>query len=207
MEFVLASHNQKKLAELRQILVGQGISIDLLPPDAPEPEENGQSFRENALIKARAACTLTGKPAIADDSGLCVDALDGAPGIHSARYCQGTDADRNKKLLFQMRNVPDGKRGARFVSAVACVFPDGQELIVQGECAGQIQRQTSGAGGFGYDPIFYVPEQGCSFAQLPAQVKNQISHRGQALNALAAELTDLWQKKQEKQGEQGEKKC
>ena len=188
MEFVLASHNRKKLAELRDILSMLSISVQPLPEHAPEPVEDGESFEENALIKARAACRLTGKPALADDSGLCVDALGGAPGVYSARYCAGTDTDRTQFLLRNMETVPDGQRTARFVSAVACVFPDGTEFTVRGECEGVIARSMLGAGGFGYDPVFYVPEYNCTFGELPQEVKNQISHRARALGACCEKL-------------------
>ena len=134
MEFVIASHNQKKIREIAAILGTLGISFEPLPGGAPEPEETGPTFEENALIKARAACALTGKPAIADDSGLAVDALGGAPGIYSARYCEGSDLDRNAFLLRSMEGIPDGRRQARFVSAVACAFPNGDALTVRGEC-------------------------------------------------------------------------
>lgn len=193
MKFVLASRNPKKLQELQDILKFNGIEILPLPEDAPEPEENGASFEENALIKARSACAHTGLPALADDSGLCVDALDGAPGIRSARYCEGTDADRNALLLHRLASVPDEDRGARFVCAIACVFPDGREITVDGMCEGKILRQASGSGGFGYDPLFYVPEFQCTFAELPAQIKNKISHRAIALDALAERISDtVW---------------
>ncbi len=190
MEFVLASHNGKKLAELREILCARGIAVQPLPEGAPEPDEDGDSFEANALIKARAACRLTGKPALADDSGLCVDALGGAPGVHSARYCAGTDADRTQLLLHNLEGVPDGQRTARFVSAVACVFPDGIEFTVRGACEGVITHTVRGAGGFGYDPVFYVPEYDCTFGELPQDVKNRISHRARALQAFRDKLAE-----------------
>ncbi len=188
MEFVLASHNAKKCNEVQEILMGNEIQVRLLPENAPEPIEDGASFAENALIKARAACALLGMPALADDSGLCVDALDGAPGIYSARYCDGTDADRNALLLRNMEHVADANRMARFVCAIACVFPDGREFTVQGMCEGKILRDTHGAGGFGYDPLFYVESYDCTFGELPAQIKNKISHRANALAALQERL-------------------
>lgn len=186
MRFVLASHNQKKLRELGDILGALGIEVVPLPEGAPEPEENGQTFEENACIKARAAAALTGLPAVADDSGLCVDALDGAPGIYSARYCEGTDADRNAFLLTNMAGQEN--RTCRFVCAIACVQPDGAEFTVRGECEGQLLQECQGTGGFGYDPLFYVPAYGCTFGELPQEVKNQISHRAQALKRLAERL-------------------
>ncbi len=192
MEFVVASHNPKKLREMEAILGALGISFAPLPEGAPEPEENGLSFEENARIKARAACGFTGKPAIADDSGLCVDALDGAPGIYSARYCEGTDEDRNAFLLRQMEGVPDGRRQARFVSAIAAAFPNGDELTVRGECPGEILRGAQGAGGFGYDPLFWDAAHGCTFAQLPAEVKDRISHRARALQKMKQALGEYY---------------
>ncbi|MGM9613005.1 MAG: RdgB/HAM1 family non-canonical purine NTP pyrophosphatase [Butyricicoccus sp.] len=188
MKFVLASHNKKKLRELSDILAGLGVEIVLLPADAPEPTEDGETFEENAHIKARAAAEFTGLPAVADDSGLCVDALDGAPGVWSARYSGGGDEENNAKLLREMEAVPDGKRTARFVCAIACVLPDGREFTVRGACEGVITRALSGDGGFGYDPLFYVPEYGCTFGVLPADVKNRISHRAKALAAFAETL-------------------
>ena len=177
MQFVLASHNQKKLKELSTILNGLGIEVIPLPEDAPEPEENGKTFEENARIKALAAHQYTGLPAIADDSGLAVDALSGAPGVYSARYCSGSDADRNLFLLKNMEHVDECERQARFVCAICCILADGQEIVVRGECEGEILTEQHGTGGFGYDPLFYVREYDCTFAELPAEVKNRISHR------------------------------
>lgn len=212
MEFVLASHNAKKLAELRDILSVLGISVSALPDGAPEPIEDGGTFEANALIKARAACALTGKPALADDSGLCVDALQGAPGVYSARYGSAEyfayaekhglkvgleplppHADgqaRTLRLLRNMAAVPDGKRQAQFVSAVACVFPDGREFTVRGACEGEIARRMHGAGGFGYDPVFYVPAYGMTFGELAPADKNRISHRGIALRKCCEKLKE-----------------
>ncbi len=192
MEFVIASHNQKKIREIAAILGTLGISFEPLPGGAPEPEETGPTFEENALIKARAACALTGKPAIADDSGLAVDALGGAPGIYSARYCEGSDLDRNAFLLRSMEGIPDGRRQARFVSAVACAFPNGDALTVRGECGGEILREAYGAGGFGYDPLFWYPPAGCTFAELPAEEKNRVSHRARALQKMKQALGEYY---------------
>lgn len=192
MEFVIASHNQKKIREIAAILGTLGISFEPLPGGAPEPEETGPTFEENALIKARAACALTGKPAIADDSGLAVDALGGAPGIYSARYCEGSDLDRNAFLLRSMEGIPDGRRQARFVSAVACAFPNGEALTVRGECGGEILREAHGAGGFGYDPLFWYPPAGCTFAELPAEEKNRVSHRARALQKMKQALGEYY---------------
>ncbi len=192
MEFVIASHNQKKIREIAAILGTLGISFEPLPGGAPEPEETGPTFEENALIKARAACALTGKPAIADDSGLAVDALGGAPGIYSARYCEGSDLDRNAFLLRSMEGIPDGRRQAWFVSAVACAFPNGDALTVRGECGGEILREAHGAGGFGYDPLFWYPPAGCTFAELPAEEKNRVSHRARALQKMKQALGEYY---------------
>ena len=186
MQFVLASHNKKKMAEMAAILSGLDIEVVPLPENAPEPEENGVTFEENAMIKAKSAADFTGLPAIADDSGLCVDALGGAPGIYSARYCEGTDRDRNTLLLQNMSDKDD--RTCRFVCAIACVLPDGGTLTVRGECEGELLRESHGEGGFGYDPLFYVPAYGCTFGELPPETKNQISHRGRALRKLREEL-------------------
>lgn len=186
MKFVLASHNQKKLKELQQIIGELGMEIIPLPENAPEPEENGATFAENARIKAKSAAAFTGLPALADDSGLCVDALDGAPGIYSARYCEGSDADRNALLLRNMTGKTN--RSAHFVCCIACVWPDGTSLTVDGACEGEIAESLSGAGGFGYDPLFYVPAYGCTFGELDGDVKNSISHRAKALQKLKESL-------------------
>lgn len=189
MRFVLASHNKKKLDELSAILGGLGIEVVALPDDAPEPAEDGTTFEENARIKALAAHAHTGLPAIADDSGLEVDALGGAPGVYSARYCPGTDNDRNLFLLKNMEHIDECERQARFVCAICCVLPDGQEINVRGECEGEILTELHGTGGFGYDPLFYVREYDCTFGELSQRTKNQISHRGRALQKLANALS------------------
>lgn len=192
MRFILASNNQKKLKELRAILGAQGHEVVSLKECGiqSDPEETGETFEQNALIKARSACRAAGLPAVADDSGLAVDALGGAPGVRSARYCPGSDADRVAFLLNNMESAPDEKRTARFVSAVACVFPDGRELVTRGEYKGVILRQARGEGGFGYDPVFFAPQEGLTFAELPADRKNAISHRAQALFAFAERLKE-----------------
>ena len=188
MKFVLASRNKGKLREMEDILGELGIEVAPLPADAPEPVEDGETFEENAMIKARSAARFTGLPAIADDSGLCVDALGGAPGVYSARYCAGTDEDRNTFLLKNMEGKND--RTCRFVCAIACILPDGTEITVRGECAGELLRESHGAGGFGYDPLFFVPQFGCTFGELPAETKNSVSHRGNALRKLKEVLKD-----------------
>lgn len=191
MNFVLASKNKKKLAELRRILAPLGINV-ISEADSgvsfPEVEENGTTFEENAFIKAKSACLACGMPAIADDSGLCVDALDGAPGVYSARFAgeRHNDADNNSKLLRLMQEVPDEKRTARFVSAVCCCFPDGRHFTVRGECEGTIAHSLHGSEGFGYDPLFMCG--GRSFGELSDGEKDAISHRGRALRAFAEQI-------------------
>ena len=195
MKFVFASHNKGKIQEVQEILAPFGIEIEPIPADIPEFEENGTSFEENAKIKARAVCQATGLPAVADDSGLTVDALDGFPGIHSARWAgpEANDHDRNQLLLEKLLSVPEEQRGAQFVCVAACVFPDGRELAVRGQCRGTILGEEHGSGGFGYDPIFCVPEYGCTFGELASDVKNSISHRARAFTALGSALRTLLQ--------------
>lgn len=181
--FVIATHNPGKLKELQRIL--EPLHIDAVTAKLDEVEETGTTFAENAFLKADAACRQTGMPAVADDSGLMVDALNGEPGVYSARYAGegATDYDRITKLLTNLKNVPLEKRTAKFVSAICCVFPNGEKIEVQGECPGCIAFEPHGNGGFGYDPIFLV--NGKSFAELNASEKDAVSHRGRALRALA----------------------
>ena len=153
----------------------------------PEPVEDGDTFEANALIKARSACLNSGLPSVADDSGLMVDALNGEPGIYSARYAgTGNDEDNNALLLKNLENVPNEKRTARFVSCIACVFPDGREFTVKGFCEGTILREPKGNGGFGYDPLFDT-EFGC-FGELSPEEKNKISHRANAAAKFSEEI-------------------
>ena len=188
--YVIATNNAHKLREIRAILENDSRAfLSMEEAHIPtDPEETGTTFEENALIKARAACAASGLPAMADDSGICVDALGGAPGIHSARYCPGTDRERTEFLLKNMEAVPDGQRQGRFVSVISCVYPDGTEFTVRGECEGVILREIRGEGGFGYDPIFFSPGDGCTFAEMPQARKNEISHRARALAAMKAAL-------------------
>ena len=188
--YVIATNNEHKLKEIRAILETDQRKFFSMREAGihTDPEETGTTFEENALIKARAACAASGLPAMADDSGIAVDALNGGPGIFSARYCEGSDEDRVHFLLKNLENVPDGQRGGRFVSAIACVFPDGTEFTVRGECFGQILREMRGAGGFGYDPVFFDPKENATFAQIPQERKNEISHRARALAKMKAEL-------------------
>mgnify|MGYP000962973095 FL=1 len=195
MKFVLATHNKKKLAEMQAILQELGVEI-VLQSDlglALEPEENGETFEQNARIKAQAVMQASGLPAIADDSGLCVDALNGAPGVYSARY-GGLDDDtaRYRLLLQNLRGATT--RAAHFHTSIVCCLPDGTELTAQGECRGTIAYAPQGEGGFGYDPVFFVPELRKTFAQLTPEEKNAVSHRGNALRAFAGVLKEYLEK-------------
>ncbi len=197
MVFFVATKNEGKKKELLRILSPLGIEVisekDLDKP-LGEVVEDGKTFEENALIKARYAAKETLLPSVADDSGLCVDALDGAPGIYTARYAgEPTDnAKNNAKLLSALNDVPLEKRTARFVSAVACVFPDGREFTVRGECEGKIAFELKGDKGFGYDPLF-ISELGC-FGEISDEQKDCISHRGRALLKLKEKLTNEYLK-------------
>ena len=188
--YVIATNNAHKLHEIRDILENDRRKFVSMKEAgiATDPEETGTTFEENALIKARAACKASGLPALADDSGLEVDALNGEPGIYSARYCEGSDQDRVDFLLKKMENVPEENRGAQFVSAIACVYPDGTEFAIRGICRGVILHENHGEGGFGYDPVFWVPEEKESFSSMSQERKNQISHRANALALTKAEL-------------------
>ncbi|MDB5988460.1 MAG: xanthosine triphosphate pyrophosphatase [Nevskia sp.] len=188
-QVVLASHNRKKLAELQALLQPLGWSARTVAEfSAAVPEETAPSFVENALLKARHAAQVSGLPAIADDSGLEVDALKGAPGVYSARYAgaAASDADNNRKLLDALHDVPAAQRGARFIAALVFLrhADDPVPLIAVGAWRGRILEVSQGGHGFGYDPLFYVPEQGCSAAELDAALKNRISHRAQAMARL-----------------------
>ena len=189
MKFVLASHNRGKLKEMQEILSRLGVEV-VLESDlglALDVEETGTTFAENAALKAKAVMEASGLPAIGDDSGLCVDWLQGAPGIYSARY-GGLDDDpsRCRLLLSNMRGATD--RAAHFHTAIVCAFPNGDVLTAEGDCHGAIAFAPMGDGGFGYDPVFLVPSLRKTFAQLTAEEKNAISHRGNALRSFAAEL-------------------
>ena len=193
MKLVLASRNQKKLRELQEILSELGVEV-LSEADAGvdvEVEETGTTFEENAFLKAHAVMEASGLPAVADDSGLCVDALNGAPGIYSARYGGPglDDVGRYQLLLENMRGQLD--RRCRFVSAICCCFPDGRRVEARGECPGTLAYAPKGEDGFGYDPIFFVPEQKKTFAELSAEEKNAISHRGRALTLFRRKLEEL----------------
>ncbi|WP_020679317.1 RdgB/HAM1 family non-canonical purine NTP pyrophosphatase [Marinobacterium rhizophilum] len=190
---VLASGNQGKLREFSQVLAP--LNVEVLPQSAfnvSEAEETGLSFIENAILKARHACRCTGLPALADDSGLEVDALDGAPGIYSARFAGpgATDAENNSRLLHQMRDVPDARRSARFRCVLAFMrhAEDPTPLISVGTWEGHILHAPRGEQGFGYDPLFLVPELGLSSAELPREQKNSLSHRGKAVALLNQQI-------------------
>ncbi len=192
MEYILATHNLKKRNELSRILSPRGIGVKLADEigiELTEVDETGETFEENAFLKAHSACLESGMPAIADDSGLTVDYLGGAPGIYSARYSgtHGNDELNNELILKHLEKVPDGKRGAAFVSVVCCCYPDGKVIYTRGECRGRIGYKAVGEGGFGYDPIFLPEKYGfnVTMAQLTAEQKDEISHRGMALRILA----------------------
>ncbi|SMF94101.1 XTP/dITP diphosphohydrolase [Methylomagnum ishizawai] len=199
-KILLASNNPGKVREIAAILAdhdgGAAIgNIEILPQsafDIPEAEETGLSFVENAILKARNAAKYSGLPAIADDSGLEVDALGGAPGVYSARYAgvAASDAENNAKLLEALREVPDGLRTARFRCVMVFLrhAADPSPLIAQGIWEGRILHGPRGEGGFGYDPLFFVPECGCASAELAAEAKNRLSHRGKAVRELARQL-------------------
>ena len=191
MKIFVATKNQKKLKELNRILIPMGfeaISENDLENKLPEVEETGATFEENALLKARAGVEHTGLISVADDSGLCVDYLGGAPGVYTARYAgeNADDEENNDKLLYELRDVPFEKRDAQFVSAIACVFPDGRYFTVRGECHGKIAFERQGTEGFGYDPLF-IGEGGC-FAMLSPEEKDKVSHRGKSLRKFSVEL-------------------
>lgn len=194
MEFVAATGNAGKLKELRRILEQMGHTV-VSQREAGillEPEETGKTFTENAQIKAKAICKACGKPTVADDSGLCVDALDGAPGVYSARYCgrHGDDEANNDKLLAEMKSHPkQALRTAAFVSVVCVCMPDGRLLTAEGRCPGWVGYERRGDNGFGYDPLFCVPAyQNRSYAELTDAEKDAVSHRGAALRKLEKEL-------------------
>lgn len=193
MKIVVASHNKKKLSELRSLLKEiTSDEADILSLSDigyyDEIEEDGKTFEENAYIKAKAIASL-GYITIADDSGLQVDALNGAPGIYSARYSGGSDHDNNAKLLSELACIPFEKRTARFVCVIVCVFPDCDDYItVSGSCEGIILNSARGVGGFGYDPLFYYEPLRKSFSELSTDEKSAVSHRGNAMRALAKAL-------------------
>ncbi len=188
MTLLIATRNAHKLAEIRAMLPGIDLVGTETWPHVPDPDETGTTFEANAIIKAQAWCAATGLPALADDSGLEVDALGGAPGIHSARYAgaHGDTAANNDKLLNALAEVPEAKRGARFVCALALARPGQAPCVLRAACEGRIAETPAGCGGFGYDPLFIPEGYAASFAELPAEVKATLSHRARAF-ALARE--------------------
>lgn len=191
MDFLIATHNMKKRVELERILSPLGISVktaDEAGINLTDVEETGTTFEENAELKAVSGCQESGMPCIADDSGLMVDALDGAPGVYSARFAgdHGNDQKNNDKLLECLKDVKYEDRTAKYVACVCCVFPDGRKFTVRGECHGVIGFDEKGSNGFGYDPLFYI--DGRAFAEFSPEEKDKISHRGNALRKFAEEL-------------------
>ncbi len=198
-KFLIASNNPHKVEELNRILNPLGIGA-VTPKeygvDLGNVEETGKTFRENAEIKARSAFKLTGIPSIADDSGLMVDALDGRPGVYSARYAgeNASDKDRYSKILSEMKDVPQDKRTARFVSSICCIIDENTIIRVEGYAEGKIGYKPKGNDGFGYDPIF-ITDSGKTFAELSPKEKDNISHRGNALRMLRKELLSYLKEK------------
>ena len=194
MKFIIATNNKKKLVEMERILKPLGIEA-VSAKDAggvlDEVDETGTTFGENAFLKANAAYVKTGMPAVADDSGICVDALGGRPGIFSARYSPEdcvTDEDRTAKILEELQGVPDEKRGAHYTCAICCILPDGSKIEIEETCEGKIGYEFIGDGGFGYDPIFYFGDK--TFAQISGEDKDKVSHRGKALRKLQTALRE-----------------
>ena len=197
MKVILASKNPHKLTELSAILSQHGVEIALeseygLDIDV---DETGTTFEENSLLKAEAVMKASGLPVLADDSGLMVDALDGAPGVYSARYGhKSSDGERTAFLLENMKDVPDEKRTAKFVCVITCLWPDGRKIVARGECPGVITHEVHGENGFGYDPVFYLPELGMTYAELPSEQKNAISHRARALQEFCRKYQQMQEK-------------
>ncbi len=190
---VLATRNRGKILELHVLLAGLPLRIQTLAeyPDVPEIEEQGDSYLANARTKALAVARACRLPAFADDSGLEVDAIGGRPGIHSARYTRGGPTTNVTRLLQELDGVPDEQRTARFRCVVVVARPDGQTLAAEGACEGRIAHAPAGSGGFGYDPIFFDEQSGLTFAELPAERKNEISHRARACATLRPKLLEF----------------
>lgn len=192
-KLILATSNKDKAREIAEILSDTPFVVTTMKEEGYDPDivEDGKTFEENALIKARTVHALAeGAYVMADDSGLCIDALDGAPGIYSARFCgeNSTYPEKFAKIFEMLKGVPEEKRTAKFVCSIAVVRPDGSEFTVRGEVCGVLHEKPMGDGGFGYDPIFYVPEFGMTTAQMTKEQKNSISHRGKASRAMAEKL-------------------
>lgn len=193
MELVVATRNAGKLKEIRRLLEAQDVTILGLDqfPELPEVVEDGDTFAANAIKKAEAVARATGLPCLADDSGLTVVALDGRPGVHSARFSgdEANDRSNNRKLLEVMTSVPEGQRQAAFCCVMALCLPGQPTRLFEGRVEGQILSKAQGFGGFGYDPLFWLPEFNCTMAELSLDIKNRISHRGQALRQIVEFLT------------------
>jgi XTP/dITP diphosphohydrolase len=190
-ELLVGTTHRGKLAEIAELTEGLKLKSLRDFPGVPDVEEDAATFEGNAEKKALAYAQATGLPTLADDSGLCVDALEGRPGVHSARYAEGDDAARVQKLLGELASVPQPKRGAAFVCVLCLAFPDGRTVTTRGECRGEIALSPRGEGGFGYDPVFFVPELGKSFAELTREEKSARSHRGRALELMRPHLLAL----------------
>ena len=192
MKLIIATGNKDKVREINEVLEGSGFEAVDMKSEGIDPEiiEDADTFEGNALIKARTVHKYTDCYVMADDSGLCIDALDGAPGVYSARFCgeDSTYEEKFQKIYELLKDVPKDQWTAQFVCAIAVVRPDGSEFTVRGECHGLLLDHPQGSNGFGYDPIFYKPEFGMTTAEMEPQVKNSISHRGKALNAMVARL-------------------
>ena len=197
MRLVLATRNAHKVEELRRILGDAGLAVELVGmdafPDVPDVAETGTTFAENALLKAHAVAAATGLPAVADDSGLCVDVLGGSPGVFSARWSgrHGDDAANLDLLLAQVSDVPDDRRGAHFACAAALALPDGVERVVEGQLTGVLVRERRGTNGFGYDPVFVPDGETRTTAELEPEEKDAISHRGRAFRGLVPHVAEL----------------
>ena len=195
MKVILASQNRHKLVELSAILSQLGFEIALESEYGlhVDVDETGTTFEENSFLKAEAVMKASGLPVLADDSGLMVDALDGAPGVYSARYGhKSSDAERIDYLLENLKDIPAERRTAKFVCVITCLWPDGRKIVARGECPGQILFAPRGTGGFGYDPVFFLPELNKTYAELAPEEKNAISHRGNALKILKEELRNYY---------------
>ena len=192
-EIWFASHNEGKIKEIKKLLAPYGIKVkSALDMDLPDVEETGKTFEENSLLKSRTIAKLVNMPCLADDSGLCVDALNGAPGVYSARYAPNRDFDKGmEKLLAEMEKSPNKSRNAHFSCVISLAWPDGQYKVFAGQVDGKIAFHKMGAGGFGYDPLFVPEGFTSSFAQMSQEEKNKISHRGRAVEKLKDFLNNL----------------
>lgn len=192
-EIVFASHNEGKIKEIKKLLAPYGIKVkSALDMNLPDVEETGKTFEENSLLKSRTIAKLVNMPCLADDSGLCVDALNGAPGVYSARYAPNRDFDKGmEKLLAEMEKSPNKSRKAHFSCVISLAWPDGQYKVFAGQVDGKIAFHKMGAGGFGYDPLFVPEGFTSSFAQMSQEEKNKISHRGRAVEKLKDFLNNL----------------